>query len=76
MERLKAPLSREQEGKAPFISRNTTYRKTYGWWTPEDFSTETKGSWKSASKSCLEGKLYFKSVIFSLKLSDVPLESR
>lgn len=41
---LKAPLSREQEAKAPSISRNTTCRKTFGWWTPEDFLTATKRS--------------------------------
>ena len=57
LESLKAPLSREQEEKAPSISRNTTCRKTFGWWTPEDFLTLMKIFWMSASTSCLEGKL-------------------
>ena len=39
------------------VSKNTTCRKTFGYWIPDHFFNGTRGPWKSARKSCLEGKL-------------------
>ena len=69
---LRVPLVREQVEKTPSFSKNTTCRKTFGFWIPEDFFNGTRGLRTSAWKSCLEGRLR----LFRLRLGQSTIAVR